>query len=304
MRKNNQRTDGRKNEWFFLFVFFLFSVGTMLLAIGCLSEVKNSFVQSNLLPLSIGICLVVSGLCGISVWFTLSGKEAWTKGAFTLYIFLLLSLLLCFILQKTGFFGVVKTPEMLQAYLQRVGIWMPIFYVLLQFLQVVLLPIPSIVSTVAGVALFGAFWAMIYSLIGILFGSILAFLIGRQLGYRAVSWMVGEETLKKWQKKMKGKDNLFLSLMFVLPVFPDDILCFVAGLSSMSWGYFLGVIFFSRLIAVSATCYSIDFIPFTTWWGITLWALFLLFTAMIFIILYKNLDKIQKALKARRQKHK
>ena len=104
-------------------------------------------------------------------------------------------------LQKTGFFDLVQSSEGLQQYLEKAGIWMPILYIALQFLQVIILPIPGIVSTMAGVTLFGPFKTLIYSLIGILLGSLTAFFIGRKLGNKAVEWIVGKETLKKWQKK-------------------------------------------------------------------------------------------------------
>lgn len=111
--------------------------------------------------------------------------------------------------------------------------------------------------------------------------------------------MVGEETLKKWQKKLKGKDNLFLTLMFLLPLFPDDVLCFIAGLSTMSFGYFTGMIVVSRVLAISATCYSFDFIPFNTWWGLLIWGVLIAVIAVGFILVYKNLDRIQSVLSKR-----
>lgn len=238
-------------------------------------------------------------LCGFCVWLTLKGKEVLSKTLLSVYIFAAFCLILCYILQKTGFFTVIRDAESLQKYLENAGAWMPLLYILLQYLQVVVLPIPGIVSTVAGVALFGSFWAMIYSLIGIVLGSLTAFLIGRKLGNKAVSWMVGEETLKKWQKKLKGKDNLFLTLMFLLPLFPDDVLCFIAGLSTMSFGYFTGMIVVSRVLAISATCYSFDFIPFNTWWGLLIWGVLIAVIAVGFILVYKNLDRIQSVLSKR-----
>ena len=163
-------------------------------------------------------------------------------------------------------------------------------------MQVVVLPIPSVVSTAAGVALFGPFYTTLYSLIGILLGSLTAFIIGRKLGHKAVVWMVGEESLQKWQKKLKGKDNFILTLMFLLPLFPDDILCFIAGLSSMSFLYFIVMVFVCRVLAVSATCYSVDLIPFNTWWGLCVWGVLFVAVVTAFIVIYKNLDKIQAAL--------
>ncbi len=296
------KRDGRKSDAFFLLVFFIFSLLTILLGVLCLYGVNNVWVSSNLLWLSIAVCLLATTVCGVFVWATLSGKEKTVKAGISVYALSLFFLLLCFILQRTGFFEVIKTSQGLEAYIQRAGVWMPIFYVILQFLQVVILPIPSIASTAAGVALFGANQAFLYSMIGILSGSLLAFFIGRKLGGRAVAWIVGKESLEKWQKKCKGKDNVFLSLMFILPLFPDDVLCFLAGLSSMSTKYFLGIIFFSRLIGIAATCYSIDFIPFNTWWGIALWVFFLVALAVIFVLVYKNIDKIQRFFHRKRKK--
>ncbi len=294
--------DERKSDGLFLLVLFTLSVANIALGVLFLSGMKNAFVRNRFLLTALSYCGIVALLCGVAVWLTLSGREALSKGLMSVFLLGAFLLMLVVILQRTGFFAVVNSPERLQAYLEKAGVWMPIFYILLQFLQVVVLPIPSIVSTVAGVALFGAFWTMIYSLIGILVGSLLAFFIGRKLGGRAVAWMVGEDTLKKWQAKTKGKGNLFLSLMFVLPFFPDDILCFLAGLSTMTTGYFLAIIFFSRVIGIAATCYSFDFIPFNTWWGILLWGIILLGITLAFVTIYKNMNKIQSFLRKRKRK--
>ncbi len=299
------KEDGRKKEkkgrWVLLFVFFIFSVLASVLGVLLLNELTFPFVQKHFIPLALLWGGIVILLYGLSVWFALSDKEIWAKSALSGYLFLTFMLGLCLLLQRTGFFEVINSPKSLQEYLERAGAWMPFLYVLLQFLQVVILPIPSIVSTVAGVALFGAFWTMVYSLIGIMLGSIVAFFIGRRLGNRAVSWLVGEEALKKWQKKLKGKDQLFLTLAFVLPVFPDDVLCFVAGLSTMTIRYFLTVIFISRLIGIAATCYSFDFIPFNTWWGLTIWGILIIGIVVAFIVIYKNIDKIQRFFKKKRK---
>ena len=240
---------------------------------------------------------MLCGLCGVCVWLTVTGKDSFVKSFLSVYILLLFCLALIYIFQKTGFFEVVGSAESLQAYLEKAGVWMPIVYILLQFLQVVVLPIPSIVSTVAGIALFGPFKTMLFSLIGIIPASILAFFIGRKLGKKAVSWMIGEETLKKWQIKLKGKDNLLLTSMFLLPVFPDDVLCFIAGLSSMSTKYFLIMICISRILAVSATCYSFGFIPLNEWWGLLIWGILIVLLVTAFLLVYKNFDKLNAWLK-------
>lgn len=242
--------------------------------------------------LVIGTALNIA-LTTLEVAFYVCKKELLYKAMLSTLIFVVFTLLVLWVLLKTGFFAIMRDEAALEEYLRKFGVWMSVLFVLLQFLQVVVLPIPSFVTVAAGSALFGPLLSSFLSLLGILLGSITAFLIGRYLGYKAVAWLVGKETLDKWQKKIKGKDKLFLSAMFLLPIFPDDVLCFVAGLSSMSFLFFFVVILISRVIAVFATSYSVSLIPFNTWWGITLWALFFVGVIILFFFLYKKSDAIE-----------
>ncbi len=224
------------------------------------------------------------------------GKELFYKTCVSAYVLLVFFAIILYVLFRTGFFAILNDEQAFQEYLEKAGVWMGVLFVLLQFLQVVILPIPSFVTVAAGTALFGPLPCALLSLIGILIGSITAFLIGRYLGHKAVAWMIGKNTLDKWLKKIKGRDKLFLSAMFLLPIFPDDVLCFVAGISSMSLPFFLTVIVIARIIAIFTTCYSVTLIPFDTWWGIMLWVLFFVGVAILFFILYKKADVIEKWL--------
>ena len=294
--KNSKKQINEQTSMLFVVMFFLFSAACIVFGLLCLSESKLPFVLNHNVLFSILVPSLISVCCGFSIALLIKGKSSLTRMAFSFYILLLFCLVFLYILQKTGFFSIVESSESLSKYLEDTGAWMPLLYVILQYLQVVILPIPSVVSTLAGVALFGALEAIAYSLIGIALGSVTAFLIGRKLGYRAVAWIIGEENLKLWQKKLKGKDNLFLTMMFLLPFFPDDVLCFIAGLSSMSFKYFAAVIGISRVLIVSATCYSIDFIPSNTWWGILIWGVLIVAVLVVFIWMYKNLNRIQNYL--------
>jgi len=292
--KKKTDTEGNlRNGLPYALIFFALSALCIVFSILCLNGTRFTFIVRNLLFFTILSVALIYGFCIVSVIFALKRKEGFAKSCLSIFIFLVFCLVLIYIFQRTGFFQIMQSSESLQAYLERTGAWMPILYVVLQYLQVVILPIPSVVSTVAGVTLFGPLQATVYSLIGIILGSITAFVIGRKLGNKTVRWMIGEDSLKKWQKKLKGKDNLFLTVMFLLPMFPDDVLCFIAGLSSMSTKYFLIMILISRLISISTTCYSVDIIPFNTWWGLLVWGIFIVAIVMTFILIYKNMDAIQ-----------
>ena len=268
----------------------------------CIGNINNEWIRSHFLICAVVYALLMTIICATAILCLFIEKTAWTKSLLSVFILVLFAMIVWLILQKTGFFNVFSDSESLQNYLERAGAWMPIMYVLLQFLQVVLLPIPSLVSTVAGIALFGPFWTTVYSFIGIMAGSVLAFAIGRRWGKKTVGWIVGADALAKWQKKLNRKDNVILTAMFILPFFPDDILCFLAGLSSMTTGYFLLMVSISRILAIGSTCYSVNFIPFNTWWGLTIWGIILLVILLACVLVYKNLDKLQEYIQKRRNR--
>jgi len=225
--------------------------------------------------------------------FFLKQKELIYKSCIIAYCLLVLAAVVFFVMLKTGFMEIARDDAMLEEYLKRAGVWMVPSFILLQFLQVVILPIPSTVTVLAGSALFGPLRGSLYSLIGIVAGSLVAFLIGKYAGNRVVEWLVGKETLDKWMRKIKGKDKLLLSAMFLLPVFPDDVLCFVAGISSMTLPMFLIVICISRVLAIFVTSFSVTLIPWNTWWGLLIWAAIFVAVIVLFLFLYKRIDDIQ-----------
>ena len=240
----------------------------------------------------VGGTLINAALLAVDYVFYFRRKQLVYRSCLIAYILLIFAAVVAFALLETGFAEVIRDGEKLTAYLERAGSWMTVLFITLQFLQVVLLPIPSTVTVVAGSMLFGPFYGSLYSLLGILIGSVVAFLVGRYAGFRVVAWIVGEETLQKWLAKIKGKDKLLLTAMFLLPVFPDDVLCFVAGISSMSLLYFVIVILLSRVISIFMTSYSVTLIPFDTWWGLLIWGVLIALVVVLFVFLYKKSDAI------------
>ncbi len=259
----------------------------------CLGFFADDWARGLYLTALVGGTLLNAALLVFDLVFYFFKKELVYKSCIIAYFLLLSAAVVFYVMLKTGFFEVVQDDGALEAYLQKFGVWMAAIFILIQFLQVVILPIPSTVTVLAGSALFGPLLGSVYSLIGILTGSLVAFFIGRYAGYRVVAWLVGKDTLDKWLQKIKGKDKMLLSAMFLLPVFPDDVLCFVAGLSSMSIWLFFTVIFISRVIAIFMTSYSVSLIPFNTWWGILIWILLAAAVIVLFVFLYKKTDAIE-----------
>lgn len=199
----------------------------------------------------------------------------------------------------SGLWDKIDSVASLRALIASYGKYAVPAFLLMQILQVVVLPIPGVVAIGVGVAMFGAFKGAVYSFIGITAGSFIGFFIGRSFGYKVASWLVGKSSLDKTLQTVKGKDKALLTAMFLLPFFPDDVLCFVAGLSSMSKTYFSVMIVVTRLISTFCAAYSLDgkIIPYDNWWGIALWGVLILSTLLATRFIYKNGEKIERRIK-------
>ena len=165
--------------------------------------------------------------------------------------------------------GVTKlTQEQLQSYIKSSGAIAPLIYILISFLQVTFVPIPGAITIVAGSYVFGAFLSFIYSYIGMLLGATFAFFLGKSLGRPFVNWVVGnEQKVDEWILKLKGKQNVILFFMFLLPFFPDDILCSIAGLLPITYlGFFvMQVVTRASSIGFTILFMSGEFIPYEGW---------------------------------------
>lgn len=197
----------------------------------------------------------------------------------------------------TGLWNYINSVDKIRQLILSLGFWGRFAFVVLQFLQVTFLPIPSAVSTLAGVLVYGPLQASLLSLSGILLGSVFAFWLGRKFGRKLVSYMVGDESCKKWTKFLTDAKYSFV-VMMILPIFPDDILCLVAGLTNMSWCFFVVTNLVSRTIGIFLTCYlgSGSIIPFRGW-GLAVWAGFLVAVGVILYLSFKYREKIENFLK-------
>lgn len=247
----------------------------------------------------VAIILTIVVTCII---YSFKNNDIVFKISITTLIFIVISLLVLYFMKISGILEKINSIEGLRNYVASFGRSAVIVYILIQFLQVVILPIPGFITVLAGVYLFGPLSASIYSLIGVLSGSLVGFFIGRILGHKFVCYLFGEKTINSWLEKIQNKDKIILTFMFLFPFFPDDILCFVAGLSSMNTLYFIIMIIICRVVSVFTTTYSINgnIIPYDTWWGILLWIIIFSITIIIAVYLYKNGDKIENLFKKKK----
>lgn len=251
--------------------------------------IENKEIIEGLFISIIGVLTILSIICQIA------NHNFVYKLTFLTLAFMTAALAVLYIVKITGFWDKIGSVEALREYVSGFGAFGVIIFIIIQFLQVIVLPIPGFITISVGVLLFGAFWGTVYSVIGIVSASVVAFFIGRVFGYKVASWLVGKENLDKALIMVKGKDKVVLTFMFLFPFFPDDVLCFVAGLSSMSVPYYVIMITITRIINIAVSAYSVSgsLIPYNTWWGILIWVAVFAVVAFLCYLIYKYGESIE-----------
>ena len=135
-------------------------------------------------------------------------------------------------LYSTGFFQAASSQESLRAYIDDFAPYSHLCFFLLQFLSVVLAPIPSNITAAAGGVLFGTWPSFFLTFAAVVAGSLLLFWLARVLGRDFAGRFVSRRLSEKYQQILQTKAPVFLTLAFLFPFFPDDLLCILAGLSA------------------------------------------------------------------------
>ena len=141
-----------------------------------LYDITEGFVADNRAWLLVAATVVFLLLLILGCVFCFRRMETLFRLTISAAFLFALFAVVYYLLQKVGFLSIIHDPVRYEEFLKSAGGWIAAVYMLLQYLQVVVLPIPSIVSTLAGVALFGVHLATLYSFVGILAGSFTAFL--------------------------------------------------------------------------------------------------------------------------------
>ncbi len=135
---------------------------------------------------------------------------------------------------------------------QSYGFWGPLAIFLLHGLQIIIAAIPGQMIMIASGYIYGFWGGFILTLITTVVISQLAFSLARWAGRPVVERLVPADSLQRWDRLANHYGVFFFMISFMLPVFPADLMNYVAGLSSISWLKFLVANFFGRLPGVLA----------------------------------------------------
>lgn len=159
-----------------------------------------------------------------------------------------------------------SSPYALRVYMEGWGVYGPLLFMGLQVLQVIVFIIPGEVTQFAGGYFFGFWYGLFYSLVGITLGSAFNFFVARILGKPFILRIFGKERVERFVQLMESTQAKGVVLvLFILPGFPKDFLCYVVGLTRYGFPYFLLVSTLGRLPGLLVSSYLGDAAALQAW---------------------------------------
>lgn len=228
--------------------------------------------------------------------------KTWLKILIIVLVTAALSVGIYFTLKACG----ITTIEGIRELVSKAGAWSWIvFIVLFTACSILLCFIPGTSATFIGVSIimFGALNGFIVSTISVFIASSLMFLIGNTFGEKAAAKIVGKESLEKAQNLLDVKSKMLLPLMFLFPIFPDDALCMVAGMTKMRYWYFAVVVLIFRTIGIATICFLGS--GFIDWTQLKITDWFVLINVCVFdiVLIFKYQNKIEKFILRKKSKN-
>lgn len=279
---------------------FIYYILLILLPLLTLFTIINYFnvTKFSIVWLIIAISSIILAI--LSFIFNKKSKQVPSRLFFVTDIIIFVVSFVVFILNKYDMLEVFSSVATFKEFILSTKNKGMIIYVLVQYLQVLFVPIPSMIITLTGVAIYGPTIGSLLCATGVLLGSYSSFFIGKVFGAKIVQWIVGKDNAIKYADLISKKGKFFLIVAFLLPLFPDDILCMIAGITSMKFKDFFWIALVTRPIGV--VCMSFFgggyIIPFTGW-GLFVWPFIIILAIAAVIIMTKYQENIESWVIAR-----
>jgi len=155
-----------------------------------------------------------------------------------LFAAILITLLVVFRQPIAELIRTISDQDAVSAYLKSYGALGPIVLFILMIAQVFVAFIPGHALMVTAGYVYGGLGLAIV-IASTVIGSQIAFMIARTYGRDLIYKLASPQILEKWNGAARQQGILFYFFAFVLPIFPSDLMCYVAGLATIEPKKFL-----------------------------------------------------------------
>jgi len=157
---------------------------------------------------------------------------------------------------------IFSSQDSLMQFLEFFGIWAPIIFVVFQIVQVIFPILPGSIGCIAGIIFWGPILGTVYNYIGICLGSFAAFYLSRRFGDDFVKSITKHKLFGKYKHLIEedSKFDKWFALAIFFPLAPDDFLCYLAGLTKITYRKFASIILLGKPFGIIAYSFGLNFI--------------------------------------------
>lgn len=174
-------------------------------------------------------------------------------------------------------------------------------------------PVGSGVFVWLGIALFGANWkCFITVLSGCLLSYVFIDALGRFGGSKLIIKIFGKEEYEKTAELIDEKGLVYVPIIYLMPIFPDDFTCLVVGSMKMKWWLHVLYALIGKSVGIATVVFGVSLIPKDMFLPLTFDKLYNWFVLGACLIVYITLlfkvtrwidIKLSAHLKKRKQKN-
>jgi len=135
--------------------------------------------------------------------------------------------------------------------IQRLGVWGPLLIFAVMVLQVFMAVIPGHALVLKAGYVYGFGLCLLITVGSTVLGSQIAFMIARRFGRDLIYRLASPRAIERWDRLAANQGGMFYFFAFVLPIFPSDLMCYVAGFGKVSPRRFFLANVTGRLVASS-----------------------------------------------------
>ena len=140
-----------------------------------------------------------------------------------------------FLLAWTFGFSTEVDAKPLREWVEERGAWGPILFIAFMALSVLVAPIPNAPVFIAAGLIWGPFVGTLYSMIGLLIGSAMAFHVARWTGRRFLARLIGRKAAGRLDELATTMGGRVIFWARMLPAINFDWISFVAGMTSIGF---------------------------------------------------------------------
>jgi len=169
-----------------------------------------------------------------------------------LAVFVLTALIVADVIFDGPITTLLTSKDRIVGFIASLGILAPIVFILLSIIETVIAPIPGQIIGLAGGFVFG-WWGLALNFVATAIGCFIVFYLSRRFGRPLAEKMIKKSSLDKFDDLTREKGSLVFFLIFLIPGLPNDIICYIAGLTEIPIKRLMLLVLLGRLPSLVMT---------------------------------------------------